>query len=158
MESQSPYKPIHEMFNYIDSQLNKEKNINNTFFKGGNNINTNNTQPYETFNNSLNRIYDYFKVIFENNNANTEKYAKSHNNLENKCDGSQYKCSDTDNDEDEHQHEDVFKDNSYDNDKYEDIIETTDESIQQNNKSEDESENNEPTTNISQLLLKKDVY
>jgi hypothetical protein len=74
---------VNEMFNYIESNINSEKVI-----KGG----ANDTQPYNTFRSGLNRIYDYFSVIFINNKANDEKYKISVDNLDKSCDCSKYKC------------------------------------------------------------------
>lgn len=74
---------VREMFNYIESNIH-----NDTIIKGG----ANDTEPYNTFRSGLNRIYDYFSVIFTNNNSNSEKYQASVNNLDKSCDCSKFKC------------------------------------------------------------------
>jgi len=74
---------IHEMFNYIESNIN-----NDSIMKGG----SNDTEPYNTFRSGLNSIYEYFSVIFVNNNSNNEKYQSSVNNLDKSCDCSKFKC------------------------------------------------------------------
>lgn len=78
---------VSEMFNYIESNINNEHVI-----KGG----TNDTEPYNTFRSGLNRIYDYFSVIFTNKKTNDEKYKASVDNLDKSCDCSKYKCKNED--------------------------------------------------------------
>ena len=74
---------LHKMFDYIESNIQKD-----SIMKGGGN----DTEPYNTFRSGLNHIYDYFSVIFTNNNSNNEKYQASVNNLDKSCDCSKFKC------------------------------------------------------------------
>jgi hypothetical protein len=105
---------VHEMFNYIESNIH-----NDSIIKGG----ANDTEPYHTFRSGLNRIYDYFSVIFTNKKTNDEKYNVSVDNLDKSCDCSKFKCKKEDDvevdDEDK-----VGDENDIDNDS--DVIEKID--------------------------------
>jgi multimeric flavodoxin WrbA len=89
---------INMMFNIIDTKI-----------TGG----TTDTEPYNTFRSSLNKIYDYFSVIFVNEKINNEKYKSSIDNLDKPCDCSKYKCKQQESEEDSNIEEsDIEEDNN----------------------------------------------
>jgi hypothetical protein len=113
---------INSMFNTIDSKL---KGVSND------------TEPYNTFRSSLNKIYDYFSVIFVNNKTNNEKYKESVDNLDKPCDCSKYKCKEIDTEE---------NDNT-DNIDYHDEIEKIEERNEENGENEEHEEHEEHEEN-----------
>jgi hypothetical protein len=85
------------MFDHIETNMSDKSKV----IKGG----SNDTEPYNTFRSGLNRIYDYFSVIFVNNKTNNEKYQESVENLDKPCDCSKYKCKNDENEVDEEEEE-----------------------------------------------------
>ena len=90
-------RQVNEMFDHIETNMSDKSKV----IKGG----SNDTEPYNTFKSGLNRIYEYFSVIFVNNKTNNEKYQESVENLDKPCDCSKYKCKNDENEVDEEEEE-----------------------------------------------------
>jgi hypothetical protein len=137
------------MFDHIETNMSDKSKV----IKGG----SNDTEPYNTFRSGLNRIYDYFSVIFVNNKTNNEKYQESVENLDKPCDCSKYKCKNDENDEN-----DDNDDNEVEEEDEEDVDADKNEN-EQEEEEEEEDENNEKKNQIGEetdlgekLMLKGD--
>jgi hypothetical protein len=130
-------KKINDMFDNIESKI-----------SGG----SNDTQPYNTFKTSLNRIYDYFSVIFVSNKENNEKYQTSVDNLDKPCDCSKYKCKEGNSEE----NDEIDNDDDYDEENDQENDQENDEENDQETQKTQEFEEPEETEEKkeSKLLLK----
>ena len=142
-------RQVNEMFDHIETNMSDKSKV----IKGG----SNDTEPYNTFRSGLNRIYDYFSVIFVNNKTNNEKYQESVENLDKPCDCSKYKCKNDENDEN-----DDNDDNEVEEEDEEDVDADKNEN-EQEEEEEEEDENNEKKNQIGEetdlgekLMLKGD--
>lgn len=78
-----PY--LHNMFDIIDADL-------RGIYKGG----QKNTQPYNTYKNTLDSIYDYYSDIFTTTHKKKQDHLNSIHKLNEECDCEDYKCKDGD--------------------------------------------------------------
>jgi hypothetical protein len=111
----------------------------------------NETRPYYSFKKTMDTVFGYFNVIYENKQMNEQKYTNSVNDLDKTCDCSKYKCKKEDLDsESESDNEREHSDSESDNES-----ESDDESKKDASKKMKTTELNEPNTNKEGLLLKK---
>jgi len=134
------------MFDHIETNMSDKSKV----IKGG----SNDTEPYNTFKSGLNRIYEYFSVIFVNNKTNNEKYQESVENLDKPCDCSKYKCKNDKNDENEvdEEEEEEEEDVDADKNKQEDAEAEADSEDENNEK----NQSGEETDLGEKLILKGD--
>jgi len=120
-----------------------------SIMKGG----ANETEPYKTYKLTLDAIYDYFSVIFVNNNTNNEKYKTSVDNLDKPCDCSKYKCK-----KEESEGEplvNIYKQNGESNIRLDE--DDGEQNIKLDEDHEDNGENQEKTETNKLLLKKTDI-
>ena len=95
------YKDIERFIHYVDTNLSLPKYKKQL---GGGNDTV--SQPYSTFENLSDKMFEYFKYIYDNNEKNKQEYEESIDNLDQPCDCEKYKCNYKSNkyeDEDEEQ-------------------------------------------------------
>ena len=94
------YKEVERFIDYVDINLslpNYKKQLG-----GGNDTIS---QPYRTFESLSDKMFEYFKYIYDNKEKNSKQYEESVNDLEKICDCEKYKCNYKSND-DEYQEQD----------------------------------------------------
>ena len=106
------------------------------------------TEPYKYFKSSLNRVYDYFAIIFTDRKKNEKKYEDSIKKLEKECNCDEYKHEKSQEDEEEEEEEEEEKEENEENEK---------EEKEEKEEEENEEEENEEEKEEVKLLL-KDKY